>query len=112
MLIADRPHRTDHSPVTRKQHARCDMNDFVGETLVTHRRLTRGEKGKATTGTRQGGDVGYFQAASIGETKSTRSRTRGILDSMACKMDPIRLLRQAEYFLDRADRRFQEGGAC
>ena len=27
-------------------------------------------------------------------------------------MDPIRLLRQGKYFLDRANRGFQEGGAA
>ena len=33
-LIADRPHRTNDSPVTRKQHSRCDMHGLVGESLV------------------------------------------------------------------------------
>jgi hypothetical protein len=39
----------------------------------------------------------------------TLSQTCGILDSVACKMDPVRLLHQGNYFLDRADRRLQEG---
>ena len=111
-LITDRPHRTNDSTVTRKQHSRCDMDGLVGETLLTRGRLTCGEEGKPTTGTRQRNNVRYLQTPSIGETESTRNRTCGILDSVACKMDPVCLLHEGKYFLDRADRGFQEGGAC
>ena len=111
-LVADRPHRTNDAAVTRKQHSRCDMDGLVGESFVTHRRLTCGKKGKPTTGTWQRDDVRYLQAASIGETKTTLSRTCGILDSVACKMDPVRLLHQVKHFLDRTNGRLQEGGVC
>jgi len=96
-LIADRPHRTNNASVTHKQHPRCDMDGLVGEILVTHRRLTCGEKGKPTMGSGQCDHVRELQAASIGETKSTLSWTPDILDSVACKVDPVRLLHQGNF---------------
>ena len=56
-LIADRPHRTNDPPVTRKQHSRSDMDSLVGELPVARRRLTCGQKGESTTGTGQRNDV-------------------------------------------------------
>ena len=76
--IADRPHRTDDSPVTREQHSHRNVDGLVRETLVACRRLTCREKGEATTGPRQRHDVRYRQAALIGETKSAVCRTRGM----------------------------------
>jgi len=83
----------------------------VGETLVTHRLLIYGEKGKPAMGTGQRDDARHFQAVSIGETKSTRSRSLGILNSVACKMNLVHLF-HVKYFLDRSDRRLQEDGSC
>ena len=56
-LIADRPHRTNDSPVTRKQHPRSDMDSLVGELPITRRGLTCGQKGEPTAGTRQRNNV-------------------------------------------------------
>ena len=33
-LFADQPHRTNDASLPRKQHPRCDMDSFVGETLL------------------------------------------------------------------------------
>ena len=70
-VIADRPHRTNHTSVSPKQHACCDMDCLVREVLVSLGRLTCGEKGEHTTGTLQYGHVPQLQTASIGETEST-----------------------------------------
>ena len=110
--ITDRPHRPNDTAVTCKQHSCRNMNGLVGEILVTCRCLACGEKGKATTRTRQGDNVRYFQAAFVGETESTARRTRGILDTMTREMDPVYLLHQSEYFFDCSDGGFQEGNAC
>ena len=109
--IADRPHRTNHSPVTHKQHSCSDMDGLIGQILVTRCRLTRREKGEPTAGTRNRDNVREFQAALIGETEATINGTRGILDSMACKMDPLCILHQGKYFLDRSNRRLHKGGS-
>ena len=91
-LVADRPHRTNNSPVTRKQHSCSDMDSLVGELPVTRRRLTCRQKREPATRTGQCDDVRQFQAAHIGETESTFGWARGILDSVACKMAPVRFL--------------------
>ena len=110
-FVTDRPHRTNDSPVTRKQHSRCDMNGLIGECLVSLCCLTCGEKGEPTARTQQRNNVRYFQAASVGKTESAMGWMLRVLDSVACKVDPVCLLHQAEYFLHCADRRFQESNA-
>ena len=76
------------------------MDGLVGEAFVTRRRLACGEKGESAMGSRQRNDVGYFQAASAGDTESTVCWARGVLDAVACEMDPVRVLHLGEDFLD------------
>ena len=45
----------------------------------------------------------------IGETKSTLKLALGILDSVGCNVGLVHLLHQGKYFLDRSERRLEEG---
>lgn len=88
------------------------MHGLVGELPIAHRRLTRREKGESTTGTGKGDEIRQSQAALVSEAESAVCGALGILNPMAGEMDPVRVLHQREYFLDRSCGGLEEGCLC
>lgn len=84
------PHRANDACIPCEQHSRCDMDGFIREILIAHRRLTRGKKGKVTIGSRQCNDVNF----------------------VACKVDLVSALHEGKHFLDCSKRRLHEGDSC